>query len=721
MAHPDIKLAILDAFRRYDANGDGVISRDTLARVLAQLGCDYLQDGDIELVLNVTAGDRHHAVEHIVYEDLVDWITSPSNRSPDALSRCSTTADSMSLTRERHDAEARAGFDSLVVSLQSRLQAVAPAACTHGHPLERLVTTSAGYVCDACRRPLAQNCTISRCRACNYDLCEVCAEVGQVAALSRKLTEVRAWLRGAGAVAERDEIEASRCVLESAAERTLSAIEKPLTAFFERAYFEGHVYEGARYRIVADQYLHESVLEHGATGIRVWPGALDLRPHHEQCVERDFVVLYWYTDATGVARLTHDRADHTAVMCTGARGPSGHFGPGIYATSQEPNSFPSKEAVLFNNHWPRAGECDVPASQCLEAGPQHAGNRAVCEWLVADEQRRALADYCVPLIVSEAMAFNIWERLPPDLAGWCPGCNRWNEKQWPGRDVWVIQAGSAAPVDLKHGKVHVARRHMEHLKATKGPQHPETLASITELAWLLRNMGEHKEAEPLFRQELRASEELFGPTHPDTLTSVDNLAGVLKAMGIFDEAETLYRRALEGSIRALGPHHEDTLTSTNNLAGLLKNIGKLEEAEAFYRQALSGSQETLGHTHPDTLTSMYNLAGLLQARSFLAEAEKLYRAVLSGREEVLGASDIRTLRSASSLATLLESTGRRDEAEHLFCRAFTSSYGVLGPANAETVLHVGELADFFDRTGRTEEALRLRAAASAELSGSRGA
>mmetsp|Transcript_9599 Transcript_9599/g.26759 ORF Transcript_9599/g.26759 Transcript_9599/m.26759 type:complete len:340 (+) Transcript_9599:1-1020(+) len=328
------------------------------------------------------------------------------------------------------------------------------------------------------------------------------------------------------------------------------------------------------------------------------------------------------------------------MVIAGTRGPSGHFGTGIYATGKEPQSFPSKEAVLFNNHWPTIGDCETSAQRQapqllatgdMDAGPQDPRNHPVCDWILADESRSQLADYCVPLIVPELIAYNIWERLPPDLAGWCPGCNRWGEKQWPER-------------------------------------------------------------------------EQLGPTHPDTLTSVDNLAGLLKAMGVFDEAETLYRRALEGSKRKLGSTHPDTLTSLNNLAGLLQAVGKLDEAESLYRRALKGSKETLGPAHLDTLTSMNNLAGLLQARGLFSEAEELYRVVLHAREEALGPTDPRTLRSVCSLAALVERMGGEFEAERLFRRACTASSDVLGPAHPETSLYSSELADFLGRIGKLEEA-----------------
>ncbi|KAF7137072.1 hypothetical protein CNMCM5793_006960 [Aspergillus hiratsukae] len=79
-------------------------------------------------------------------------------------------------------------------------------------------------------------------------------------------------------------------------------------------------------------------------------------------------------------------------------------------------------------------------------------------------------------------------------------------------------------------------------------------------------------------------ETALGPEHPDTLTSVSNLGSVLKDQGKYEEAEVMHRRALEGSEKALGPEHPDTLVSVSHLGSVLEDQGKYEEAEAMYRE-----------------------------------------------------------------------------------------------------------------------------------------
>jgi len=49
---------------------------------------------------------------------------------------------------------------------------------------------------------------------------------------------------------------------------------------------------------------------------------------------------------------------------------------------------------------------------------------------------------------------------------------------------------------------------------------------MSSLAQLLEDRGEWAAAEPLYRRALEAYQRVMGPEHPDTLTSVSNLASL---------------------------------------------------------------------------------------------------------------------------------------------------------------------------------------------------
>ncbi|CUS11370.1 unnamed protein product, partial [Tuber aestivum] len=73
---------------------------------------------------------------------------------------------------------------------------------------------------------------------------------------------------------------------------------------------------------------------------------------------------------------------------------------------------------------------------------------------------------------------------------------------------------------------------------------------------------------------LEGRETVLGPDHPDTLTSLNNLAITLQTQGKYDESEALHRRALQRRRKVLGSDHPHTPSSLHNLAAVLGDQGK---------------------------------------------------------------------------------------------------------------------------------------------------
>ena len=62
-------------------------------------------------------------------------------------------------------------------------------------------------------------------------------------------------------------------------------------------------------------------------------------------------------------------------------------------------------------------------------------------------------------------------------------------------------------------------------------------------------------ARPLFERALAICEKALGPEHPDTAASLNNLADLLRAQGDLAGARPLFERALAIIEKALGPEH----------------------------------------------------------------------------------------------------------------------------------------------------------------------
>ena len=233
---------------------------------------------------------------------------------------------------------------------------------------------------------------------------------------------------------------------------------------------------------------------------------------------------------------------------------------------------------------------------------------------------------------------------------------------------------------------------MEGREKALGKEHPDTLASVSNLALVLQRQGKYEAAEEINRRALEGYEKALGKGHPFTLASVGNQALVLQQQGKYEAAEEMNRRALEGREKALGKEHPDTLTSVSNLALVLRYQGKYEAAEEMNRRALEGKEKALGKEHPATLTNADNLAAVLHYQGKYGAAEEMNRRALEGKEKVLGKDHPDTLTSMSNLALVLRYQGKYEEAEEMSRRALEGREKALGKEHPDTLTSVYCLA-----------------------------
>jgi len=150
-------------------------------------------------------------------------------------------------------------------------------------------------------------------------------------------------------------------------------------------------------------------------------------------------------------------------------------------------------------------------------------------------------------------------------------------------------------------------RAMETRRRVLGPEHPDTLTSMSNLASTYRNQGRWTEAEELEVQVMETRRRVLGPEHPDTLASMNNLASTYWNQGRWTEAEELEVQVMETRRRVLGPEHPSTLTSMNNLAWTWKSQGRNREASELITTCCKLLTEKLGADHPNTKACLETL------------------------------------------------------------------------------------------------------------------
>ena len=250
---------------------------------------------------------------------------------------------------------------------------------------------------------------------------------------------------------------------------------------------------------------------------------------------------------------------------------------------------------------------------------------------------------------------------------------------------------------------------LEIRKRVLGPEHPDTLASMNDLAFAYQTRGKLEEAGTLHTQILEIRKQALGPKHRNTLASMDNLAFVYRAQGKHAEAAALHAQVLGTKKSVVGFEHSTTLTSVDNLAAVYEGQGKLVEAATLHAQVLEIRKRVLASEHPATLASMSNLAAVYQAQGKLVEAATLHAEVLEIQERVLGLEHSATLRSMSNLALICQSQDKLVEAATLHTRVLEIRKRMLGAEHPDTLTSMSNLASVYLTQGNYGEAATLHA------------
>ncbi len=260
------------------------------------------------------------------------------------------------------------------------------------------------------------------------------------------------------------------------------------------------------------------------------------------------------------------------------------------------------------------------------------------------------------------------------------------------------------------------------LESHLGPDHPDALGAIQNLAGSLSELGELTGARSRYEQVLGALQRTLGAEHRKTLRVQQDLALTVYEQGDLAHARTLFDEAIDVANRSIGAEEPDTIAISLNLAivlqaqgdlplargrlewavammkrnyagdsdhpmvigallnwaGLLAAEGDLVGSRKQYEQILAVDRRDKGLDHPDTLRVMHNLAGTLHAQGDYVGARTLDEEVLRIREQQLGSDHPSTLMSRQNLAVTLERQDELPAAREHIDRALAGLIRILG-------------------------------------------
>jgi tetratricopeptide (TPR) repeat protein len=156
-----------------------------------------------------------------------------------------------------------------------------------------------------------------------------------------------------------------------------------------------------------------------------------------------------------------------------------------------------------------------------------------------------------------------------------------------------------------------------------GPDHPETLKSMADLAVEYSWLGHHANAIALQQRLLEIRRKTLGTDHPETLAREEDLAAAYAAAGQWDKSVPLLEQLLTKQRTICGPTNSYTVRTTAELALSYRDADRLDDSISLYEQLLESLRSKNARTdeYKRPLAQAYQFAGKLdKADKVLREA-----------------------------------------------------------------------------------------------------
>jgi tetratricopeptide (TPR) repeat protein len=174
---------------------------------------------------------------------------------------------------------------------------------------------------------------------------------------------------------------------------------------------------------------------------------------------------------------------------------------------------------------------------------------------------------------------------------------------------------------------HLAVPHLERAvalrKAHLGPDHPDALASMDQVASSYSSVCRHADAIALRQHTLTSREARLGPDDPETLACLGSLGQTYLGGRQYATSARLFEELLAKQRVICGPTHESTLTTMHNLAMSYAQMGRLAQAMALSEKVLDGRKSSIGPRHEVTIWTMLTLARVCRRAEALDRADQL--------------------------------------------------------------------------------------------------
>ena len=279
-----------------------------------------------------------------------------------------------------------------------------------------------------------------------------------------------------------------------------------------------------------------------------------------------------------------------------------------------------------------------------------------------------------------------------------------------GHDCQVIAANFGrvyGDAGRRQAAIYITERINEINLSTLGPEHEETLMSMSNLAIYYSEMGRQREALEMTESVLEVKKKNLGEEHEETLESLHSIGCEYHALGEPHKALQAFEKVVKARQRTLGEEDPSTLIAMSNLAMSYSHVGRKEDALQLTEQVVRANKEIWGEENPETLRDMRSLAHRYNEVDRQEEALQLLEQVVDAFKKTLGEEHPDTLRSMYTLASSYFDMGQTQEALELAERQTKASSRVLGQEDPKTIQSAHSLARIYAGVGQQQKSMQL--------------
>lgn len=309
------------------------------------------------------------------------------------------------------------------------------------------------------------------------------------------------------------------------------------------------------------------------------------------------------------------------------------------------------------------------------------------EHLTSVPRYQGLAITAVSTSIPQIMSFDIW----PVFVELRPHINTVLEYEIHCQEILVHRAvilHGIGHYSMEQGEEEIAQNLFNEARAIRhehlGPQHEDTLTTLSVLGVSLNKQGKWSEARPLQRDVLDRCHKALGSSHRLTLKSMSRLAATHNRAGENLGCLDIQLEVLKQMESELGPEDLDTLTEMSNLLYTLNKLQRWDEANRLGNRVLELRSKLLGPEHPDTVTIMAGLSITYNKQRRWNKAVEMEERVLQLREDALGPDHPKTLQAMENLARNYGYQKRNSEAEQLLRHVVDVRLRTKGPDDSLT-------------------------------------